>query len=263
LWAERGLVGALLIGAKKDRGLYTEEEIQIAGASGERIVDMMAGEQIARRLMQLQRKRLAENRVMDLRTRRALHDETLPTLHTAVLRLSSLSRDEPAIREAITALTEAHQQVANLIHTAHATPVVLNGQRDLIKTLQEMIATEFAGEFQSVTWQATDGSCPEIEPLTQEMILGAAREVLRNAATHGRGDKLGHPLNVMISIECGDEFTLVLQDNGVGLDYPATHKVGSGGGLALHSTMLAIVGGYLNVEPASEGGTKVTISLPL
>ncbi len=263
LWAERGLVGALLIGAKRDGGLYTEEEIQVAGASGERIVDMLAGEQIARRLMELQRKRLAENRVMDLRTRRALHDETLPTLHTTILRLSSLSRDEPAIREAITSLTEAHQQVADLIHTAHATPVALNGQRGITNTLRAMIETEFAGEFQSVTWNLEGSSWPEFEPLTQETILGAAREVLRNAATHGRGDRLGQPLNVIIDVQCTDEFIVVIKDDGVGMHYPSTYKAGSGGGLALHSTMLAIVGGYLNVERATDTGTKVTISLPL
>jgi signal transduction histidine kinase len=263
LWAERGLVGALLIGAKRDGGLYTEEEVQVAGASGERIVDMMAGEQIARRLMELQRKRLVENRVMDLRTRRALHDETLPTLHTAVLRLSSLSRDEPAIRDAISSLTEAHQQVADLIHTAHSTPVVLNGQRDLVNTLQAMIASEFAGEFHTVSWKNEGGTCPDIEPLAQETILGAVREALRNAATHGRGDRLGHPLSIVVQVECLEEFAIVIQDNGVGLDHPSVHKAGSGGGLALHSTMLAIVGGYLNVEPSSDGGTKVTISLPI
>ena len=263
LWAERGLIGALLIGAKRDGGLYTQEEMEIAGATGERIIDMVAGEQMARRLMELQRKRLAENRVMDLRTRRALHDETLPTLHTAALRLSSLSRNEPAIQEAIQALTEAHQQVANLIHTAHALPISPNGQRDIGQMLQALLSAEFAGEFHAVVWNIADAEFPEIEPLAQEIVLGAAREALRNAAIHGRGDRLARPLNLSIQVRCDEELTIVIQDDGVGLNYPATSKAGSGGGLALHSTMLAIVGGYLTVEPASDGGTKVTISVPV
>lgn len=263
LWAERGLIGALLIGAKRDGGLYTQEEIEIASASGERIVDMLAGEQMARRLMELQRRRLAETRVMDLRTRRLLHDETLPTLHTAVLRLSSLSRDEPAIREAIKTLTEAHQQVADLIHTAHALPPNNNGQRDIVKTLQVMVAAEFASEFNSLSWQIAGDGFAEIDPLVQEIILGATREVLRNAAIHGRGDRPTRPLNITIQVRRDGDFAIVIHDDGVGVNYPAMVKGGgSGGGLALHSTMLAIVGGYLNVEPSSEGGTSVRISLP-
>jgi signal transduction histidine kinase len=263
LWAERGLIGALLIGAKRDGGLYTQEEIEIAGASGERIVDMLAGEQMARRLMELQRRRLAESRVMDLRTRRLLHDETLPTLHSAVLRLSSLSRDEPAIREAITALTEVHQQVADVIHSARVLPTSTNGQYDIVKALQAMVMGEFASEFNSVSWQIGADQFPDIEPLVQEIILGATREALRNAALHGRGDRPGRPLNVTIWLKKGDDFAIVIEDDGVGVNYPAVSQAGgSGGGLALHTTMLAIVGGYLNVEPGSQGGTSVRISLP-
>ena len=39
---------------------------------------MLAGEQMVLRLIELQRKRTSEQRVIDLRTRRALHDEILP-----------------------------------------------------------------------------------------------------------------------------------------------------------------------------------------
>jgi two-component sensor histidine kinase len=257
------LIGALLVGAKRDGGLYTQEEIEIAGATGERIIDTIAGEQMARRVMELQRKRLAENRVMDMRTRRLLHDETLPTLHAAVLRLSSLTRDEAAIREAINTLTEAHQQVANLIHTAQTLPTSSNGQHDIVKSLQDMVSAEFASEFNSISWQIAGDGFTAIDPLVQEIVLGATREVLRNAAIHGRGDSPTRPLNITIRVHGEEDFALVIHDDGVGVNYPATVKAGgSGGGLALHSTMLAIVGGYLTVEPSSDGGTSVRISLP-
>src|SRR5574341_49790 len=116
LWTERGLIGMMLLGDKQDRSLYTQEEIEIARSSGERIVDMLAGEEMARRLLALQRQRLVETQVMDRQTRRALHDELLPSLHTAILRLSSLSQNEAA-QEAIAVLSEAHHQIANLIRT--------------------------------------------------------------------------------------------------------------------------------------------------
>ena len=79
----------------------------LRSASAERIVDMLAGEQMARRVMDVQRRRLTETRVLDLRTRRVLHDDVLPTLHTAILDLSGLARDHPSAREAIQALVVA------------------------------------------------------------------------------------------------------------------------------------------------------------
>ena len=42
LWSERGLIGVLLLGEKRDGGLYTQEEIEIARASGERLIDTQA-----------------------------------------------------------------------------------------------------------------------------------------------------------------------------------------------------------------------------
>ncbi|MGB0386771.1 MAG: sensor histidine kinase [Ardenticatenaceae bacterium] len=95
LWSERGLIGVLFLGEKRDGGLYTQEEIEIARASGERLIDTEATTQMARRLMELQRQRLTESQVLDQQTRRVLHDEVLPTLHTAMLTLSIANAAAP------------------------------------------------------------------------------------------------------------------------------------------------------------------------
>ncbi len=89
LWSERGLIGVLLLGNKRDGRLYTQEEMEIARATGERLIDTQASTEMARRLMALQRERLAESQIIDQRTRRVLHDDVLAHLHTAILRLSS------------------------------------------------------------------------------------------------------------------------------------------------------------------------------
>ncbi len=78
LWSERGLIGVLLLGEKRDGGLYTQEEVEIARAGGERLIDTQASAEMARRLMALQRQRLAESQVVDRRARRVLHDDVLP-----------------------------------------------------------------------------------------------------------------------------------------------------------------------------------------
>ena len=79
------LIGLLLLGPKADGGLYTEEAIEIARDGGERLLDNLASAEMARRLMALQRQRLAESQVVDRRSRRVLHDDVLPYLHTAML----------------------------------------------------------------------------------------------------------------------------------------------------------------------------------
>jgi signal transduction histidine kinase len=265
LWAERGRIGTLLLGSKTSGSLYTQEEIEIARATGERIIDMLAGEQLARRLMVLQRGRLAESRVMDRRTRRALHDETLPTVHTALLRLSSLPRDNPAVNDAIQALTAVHQQIAHLIHSAHGFQPSPNGNQSLEEALRGIVGAEFGDEFNSISWQI-EGEMPQLEPLAQEVILGAVREAARNAAVHGRGNKSDRPLNLMICIQAQADLIIDVIDDGVGLTADdkrhSTLLGGSGGGLTLHSTMLAILGGELALTPIAEGGTQVTIRYP-
>ncbi|MGD2027896.1 MAG: hypothetical protein PVI99_08780, partial [Anaerolineales bacterium] len=96
LWSQRGLVGVLLLGSKYDQGIYSQEEIEVAQASGERLIDTKASVEIAQRLMALQRQRLAETQVADQRTRRVLHDEVLQQVHTAMLILDRAEADASA-----------------------------------------------------------------------------------------------------------------------------------------------------------------------
>ncbi|MFN2143903.1 MAG: hypothetical protein ACK2T7_01055, partial [Anaerolineales bacterium] len=106
LWRQRGLVGVLLLGAKQDDGLYSREEIDVAQSSGERLVDSRVSAEVTRRLLGLQRQRLAETQVLDQRVRRVLHDEVLQDLHAAILKLASV-QDETA-EDAIQLMTGVH-----------------------------------------------------------------------------------------------------------------------------------------------------------
>jgi signal transduction histidine kinase len=267
LWTERGLIGALLIGPKLEGGLYTREEIEIAQTSAERIIDMLAGEQVARRLMDIERRRFAETRVLDLRTRRVLHDEILPELHTTVLLLSGLAQREPAAQGAIQTLTALHHRMSDLIHAATGSAASLVSGNGLVTALRDMVQEECAGAFDAVTWDV-NGSVPALDPLIEEVVFGAAREAVRNAAAHGRGDQPDRPLRLTIGIRQDQRLAVVVRDDGVGLAYrsPAAGDAlpaGSGGGLTLHSTMLAVIGGDLSVEAPPGGGTQVVIAVPL
>ena len=260
LWAERGVIGVMLIGTKGDDGLYTQEEIEIARASGERIVDMLAAEQMATRLMQLQRQRLTETQVMDFRTRRLLHDEVLPALHSTLLQLSRLSKENSAIQVAVTSLIELHGQISELIHSARKSNAVNAPNIDFVTMLQNLVETEFQDEFEAISWALL--AAPQLDKVSGEILLGAAREVIRNAAVHGRGNNSKRTVQLAITIQLVDSLNLIVSDNGVGLNFAIPTSKGSGNGLALHSTLLAIIGGYLSAEPLAAGGTKVTISIP-
>lgn len=266
LWDERGLIGALLVGEKEDGGLYSQEELETAQATGERMVHLLAGEQMMRRLMELQRKRTSEQRVMDLRARRTLHDEILPSLHLALLQLHGADRQQPAIQEAQRTLTTAHQQIADLLANTQPAPARAPDPCEVVSALRALVAAEFAHSFEDVRWRGIEAEHEAIyvDAVAGEVLLGAAREVMRNAASHGRGGKPDRPLHLEIGLDKQEEeLVLTIQDDGVGLDAGKAmgSPAGSGNGLALHSTLLAMVGGYLTVESPVEGGTVVRIAV--
>jgi signal transduction histidine kinase len=53
-----------------------------------------------------------------------------------------------------------------------------------------------------------------------------------------------------------------IEDNGAGINKRGRANGGSGQGLALHSTMMAIIGGNLEVASAPGAYTRVTLWLP-
>jgi signal transduction histidine kinase len=270
LWSERGLIGLLLLGEKKDGSLYTQEEIEIARASGERLIDTRASTEMAQRLMTLQRQRLAETQVVDRRARRVLHDDILPQLHTAMLMLNH--KDFGSLKETsevLSTMTDVHRRISDLLHDLPATAPDV-AWLGLIGALKHLTNGELADSFDSVAWHidpiAEDYS-RTLPPLTAEVVFYAAREAMRNAAKYGRGTDSKLPLRLKVAVVWSDGLKIAVEDNGVGLPTPAAggngaNGSGSGSGLALHSTMMAVVGGTLSVETTPQAGTRVSLSLP-
>jgi signal transduction histidine kinase len=276
LWSERGLIGLLLLGEKRDGSLYTQEEIEIARAASERLVDARAARELARRLLVLQRKRLADDHLQDARVRRALHDDVLPLLHTALLALSSQSpRPQPpadAPHESPSAaelLADAHRQIAGLL--ADLPPVItLDPARGGLLGALRRLVDDLGSELDGVDWQVngtSDEALAALPPLAAEVLFGAAREVIRNAVRHGRADDHARPLHLWIAVTLdGDDLVVRIQDDGVGLTGALAQSdwnaPGSGQGLLLHGTLLTVLGGALTTESAPGRGMRVIMRVP-
>nr|NIW49887.1 hypothetical protein [Gammaproteobacteria bacterium]NIX59301.1 hypothetical protein [candidate division Zixibacteria bacterium] len=263
LWSERGLAGFLMIGDKQDEGVYSQEEIEISQAIGERLIDTKATTEIAQRLMNLQRQRLAETQVLDQRARRVLHDEVLQQLHTAILSLDKpFKSDSNEKDEVLEMLTDVHAQISRLLRTMPVTSPPQIHQLGLIEALKDLVQNEIRMAFDSVQWMVPSDLEIKLDDLTRlekEVLYYAAREAIRNAAHHGRNQGGSLPLNLTVELRLENRLTLLIEDDGIGLRSAAHHSDEGGQGLALHSTMMAVIGGELDIESEPDQFTRVIL----
>lgn len=260
LWSARGLIGLLFLAEKRSGGLYSQEEIEIARASGERLIDTQAGVALSSRLMGLQRRHLAERQLLDQRARRALHDDVLPVLHAALLTLPSDGTGDSG--DAAALLGDAHRRVSDLLRELPA-PVNPDVSRlGVIGALRRVVAVEHDGAFDEVVWEVSAeaaAACTELNPVVAETVYFAARELVRNAARHAR--RPDRPLTLTVQVACTPtHLALTVADDGVGVAPGAAE--GGGHGLALHSTLLAVVGGTLASDSVPGRYTRGRIELP-
>jgi hypothetical protein len=261
LWSSHGLCGLLLLGAPRDNSLYSQEAVEVARIAGERLLDAMASAELAARLMAVQRRRLAESRVTDGRARRTIHDEIMPQVHSAVL---TLSAGAEAIPEVMTQLGQLHRDLADLLR---AMPFVMSDptRLGLVGALREVVDGECRDAFDAVEWQVpveAKALGRTLPPFTAEVLFGAAREAIRNAARYGRGHTPDRPLCLTVSVTCADGLTLTIADDGVGAETHTGPSTGAGQGSVLHGTMMAIVGGTWTRESADGQGTRVILAVP-
>lgn len=262
LWSERGLIGVLLLGEKGAGGLYSQEEMEIARASGERLLDAQASAELLRRLMTLQRQRLAESQLTDHRVRRELHDDILPRLHTAMLELRTGADSQAGLQT----LAEVHHRLADLLRAmppAAPPPIARLG---LFGALRQFAEGDLPHAFDHVEWEVPPGADEQARGLpafAAETVYFAAREAMRNAAHHARGRETMRPLRLRVAAHVSDDLRVIIEDTGVGVTRAGEGHAGAGQGLALHSTLMAVLGGTLVVESQPGAYTRIVLSLPL
>lgn len=262
LWSERGLIGALILGEKLNSSLFTQEEAEIARTVGERMIDSQASNVLAHRLMELERQRLSETKVVDQQTRRLLHDDILPRLQSVMIKLSSNSlKNDSAVQE----MGEIHHQLSDLMHEL---PIIIEPElteRGLVGALQESIENEYHQYFNTVLWQVDEKvsqNTDSFSPYVSNVLYHAAREAVRNAAHHGRHSESDQPINLQIAMSWQNRLVIHIQDDGIGFDPSRKNGEVRGQGLAMHSTLMAVVGGSLAVDSFPGKYTTVILKYP-
>ena len=258
LQSSRGLEGWLFIGERANGGFYTMEEIKIARAASERLMDIQTAAEVARRLVVLQRKQQIETRLLDQKARQVLHDEILPLLHTALL----TDPKSPAAAQ----ITSAHQQISQLLREAPPPPPADIARHGLFSVLKKTAQTEAAFMHASLKFEIdpqVEAAGLRLSPEAAETIFYAFRECLRNIQQHSRQVD-GLPIEIKISAKLDGVLKIMIENNGGSKETNAENSpVSSGQGLSLHNAMLAVFGGGLRLEYLDHGITRVTISLPV
>jgi len=263
LWSERGIIGMLFLGRKADGSFITQEEIELARAASERLLDMSLSAELSGRLVDLQQKRLSEQSILDLHPRRVLHDEVLPALHTAMLQISAGNANKETV---IGQLADTHKMISSLLQELPSVYTPQLEKAGFAYVIQQLIKVEFPHTFTAIDWEWTieDAAIVNDLPiLKKEVLYYAFREAVRNAANHANPSVVEEGVRLIVRIKVERNVEITVQDNGKGSAADNRDTSGSRQGLAIHSTFMALIGGELIFESEPASYARVRLICPL
>ncbi|HEY0753620.1 MAG TPA: ATP-binding protein [Ktedonobacteraceae bacterium] len=227
IYNERGLAATLYLGPRQDGAVFTDEDMNLAHACGQRILDTLGDHDAMQAVASLLRRRVVDVKLLGAQQRRILHDEILPQMHLALLQLEMLrslpesapsaaderqpyetsvsgeqsdrreARDtfapthKSSVDEVIAIISDTHRRLAAMMRaTAPGAPHRLEHD-GLINAIQAMLEQDFQHAFDEIAWYVTEETAAWIDervsPAIAELIFAAIQEALRNAARHARG----------------------------------------------------------------------------
>jgi signal transduction histidine kinase len=194
-----------------------------------------------------------------------LHDHVAQLLFAAKMRLDVAVSESDIGPNALAAVTEAIAQVTQceagirevVTHLSGGAPVATSLEQRLAATV-EAAEDEFGLMIQlivSAAEEAEASGCRDLSPGGVEAAVRATREALVNVAKHAGPCAV----RVVVRRDAGRRVVISVADSGRGID-PAA---GTGFGLRSARRYLAAERGRLSVRCRNEGGTEVTISVPI
>jgi signal transduction histidine kinase len=200
--------------------------------------------------------RLAER----TRIARDLHDTVLQTIQGSKLvaddALDSCSDSGPtrhALEQLSSWLDQATTESRAALNSLRFSATVRN---DLAEALQRVAADGTLQESMSVSFSVL-GSPQEMHPIVRDEMYRISYEAIRNSQRHSRGNRLE------IELRYGKDVTVLVQDNGLGID-PATTDHGRAGHFGLQGMRerAARIRGKLTIISSATTGTRVLLTVP-
>lgn len=191
------------------------------------------------------------------------------------------TRMEESAPDVIQMLADAHRQISDLLHAMPPLTAPRLSKLGFRGALLHVVQRELPNAFESVEWNTDESACASLDAMAElrrEVVFYAAREAIRNAARHARRESR-QSLHLKIAIIAKDaEVAVFIEDNGCGMAHRENaNREGStreysqeeedetaprgGHGLALHSTLMAVIGGALSLENAAPHGTRVVLTV--
>ncbi|MGH2505636.1 MAG: ATP-binding protein, partial [Ktedonobacterales bacterium] len=254
----RGAVAAMRLGPRLDGVGYTSSDLEIARACGLRILDAVGEFATAQAVASLARRRGLEAELTAALPRRVLHDDVLPRLHLAMLRLEAQRarlRAQPVaaataasaaptseasvgpdgardvddvgaeMGEVVAELGRAHRDLAALMRAAPMASA-RRLEHGFTGALRGALDGEFRGAFDELEWETPDdavAAADALPPVVADLLLSATLEAVRNAGRHARGENLHRRLALRVRLAADAQMvTVQVSDNGVGLASPTT-----------------------------------------
>ncbi|HEX8997422.1 MAG TPA: hypothetical protein VF812_15450 [Ktedonobacterales bacterium] len=251
----RGAVASLSLGPRLDGVSYTSSDLEIARACGLRILDAVGEFATAQAVASLARRRGLEAELTAALPRRVLHDDVLPRLHLAMLRLEAQRarlRSRPVavgsaaseaeapsaadvasasdeIGDVVAELGRAHRDLAALMRAAPMASA-RRLEHGFTGALRGALDGEFRGAFDEIEWETPEdavAAADALPPVVADLLLSATLEAVRNAGRHARGDDLHRKLRLQVRLMADAQtVTAQVSDNGVGLASPSGSTAG-------------------------------------
>lgn len=199
---------------------------------------------------------------LDERTRvaRELHDTFLQTVQGSKLVADHALRNGTdhdgvmrAMRQLSDWLTKATDEARSALNSLRASTTATN---DLAEAFRRA-ADESGSTSRADISLSVQGDARQMHPMVRDEVYRIGYEAIRNACVHSAGDRIA------ISLEYGNDLTLRVTDNGIGID-PAILEKGKEGhfGLRGMKERAERIDARLSIVSSAQAGTTVTIVVP-
>ena len=144
IYNESGLAATLYLGPREDGVVFTDEDMNLAHACGQRILDTLGDHEAMQAVASLLRRRVVDVKLLGAQQRRVLHDEILPQMHLALLQLEMLRSLPESGQNKVSADDEAFAPVPDMVSEAGVTTDVLReqGETDTLLAVRKQTVDE-------------------------------------------------------------------------------------------------------------------------